>query len=63
VVRDDGTGFEPGDPHAGFGLIGMHERATFAGGSLAIVSSPDGTEIRFWVPAARRPAPETAPPD
>jgi signal transduction histidine kinase len=63
VIRDDGTGFEPGDPHAGFGLIGMHERATFAGGSLAIVSSPDGTEIRFWVPAARRPAPETAPPD
>jgi signal transduction histidine kinase len=63
VVRDDGTGFEPGDSHAGFGLIGMRERAAFAGGSLDVESSADGTEIRFSIPAARRPEAEQPPAD
>jgi signal transduction histidine kinase len=58
VVRDDGTGFDPGNSHAGFGLMGMRERVAFAGGSLGVASSADGTEIQFTLPAARRPESE-----
>ena len=57
-VRDDGRGIEPGvlagRGYAGhFGLIGMRERATLAGGTLAIWSDRDsGTEIELTVPAS-----------
>ncbi len=51
-VEDDGCGFEMGRPAAdGFGLIGMQERATMAGGTLRVVSSPgEGTTVRATVP-------------
>ena len=54
TVRDDGTGFDPAEMHAGFGLIGMRERVAFAGGSLAVESSADGTQVVFTLPATRR---------
>ncbi len=58
IVRDDGSGFDPAHPHDGFGLIGMRERVTQAGGTLAVETSPDGTVIRFTLPAVRRPEAE-----
>lgn len=51
VVRDDGVGFDMDKRGHGFGLIGMRERVTLAGGSLSIVSTPGaGTELRGRVP-------------
>jgi two-component system sensor histidine kinase UhpB len=56
-VRDDGSGFDPesGKRRAlageSFGLLGMQERATLAGGQLQISSAPgQGTEVRAWFP-------------
>ncbi len=56
-VRDDGRGFvppgedEPQPADAHLGLIGMRERATGAGGKLAIRSEPgSGTEVEAWFP-------------
>jgi signal transduction histidine kinase len=67
TFQDDGRGFEPPDDwvalgKAGhFGLLGIRERATHLGGDLEVISSPGrGTELRVWVPLARRPP--TAPP-
>ena len=58
TIADDGRGFEPsrateqGDGR-GFGLVGMRERATLAGGRLEIASTPGkGTSIVVRVPAA-----------
>ena len=42
AVRDDGSGFEPSAPRAGFGLTGMRERVEMLGGTLALESSPAG---------------------
>ena len=52
-VRDDGKGFEPSAPSAGFGLTGMRERVELMGGSLALESSPAGlgTLVRATLPA------------
>ena len=58
-VDDDGVGFLAAEVPAGrlradggFGLIGMRERLTAAGGSLAIESTPGhGTTIAASVPA------------
>ena len=55
VIDDDGRGFEVAgdgerDPH-GIGLLGMRERASLAGGTLEIASSPgDGTTVSVRVP-------------
>lgn len=47
TVSDDGAGFDPALPHAGFGLLGMEERVALAGGTLELDSSPGaGTTIR-----------------
>jgi len=54
-VRDDGRGFDPLDSAAGFGLIGMHERVSLAGGRLEIRSSSRGTTIFASMPTAREP--------
>jgi signal transduction histidine kinase/ligand-binding sensor domain-containing protein len=57
-VRDDGKGIDVavlnGGGRAGHhGLPGMHERASLAGGSLAVWSKPGaGTEIELTIPAA-----------
>jgi signal transduction histidine kinase len=57
IVRDDGVGFDPhatlaGEPSArSFGLLGMRERATAVGGTLAITSRPGtGTKITATLP-------------
>jgi two-component system sensor histidine kinase UhpB len=45
-IADDGAGFDPTLPSPGLGLTGMRERATLAGGRLAIDSAPGvGTTI------------------
>jgi signal transduction histidine kinase/ligand-binding sensor domain-containing protein len=57
-IRDDGKGIDPeilteGEREGHFGLHGMKERATIAGGKLAIWSEPGGgTEIEFTIPAS-----------
>ncbi|HEY1277850.1 MAG TPA: GAF domain-containing protein [Thermoleophilaceae bacterium] len=51
-VRDDGRGFDPERPDAGFGLIGMRERIALAGGRLSVESAPgQGTVVRAELPA------------
>jgi signal transduction histidine kinase len=54
-VRDDGRGFAPGVDHAGFGLIGMQERVTLAGGTLRVEAAPGaGTTLEAALPVRRR---------
>jgi signal transduction histidine kinase len=67
-VEDDGRGFDLPDTlqqGAGFGLMGMEERASYAGGSLAVVSRPGtGTRLRLVLPWVTPPGDgeaETAP--
>jgi signal transduction histidine kinase len=53
-VTDDGRGFEPAAPRAGgFGLKGMRERVTVAGGELELESSPSGTTVSAWLPLSQ----------
>jgi signal transduction histidine kinase len=54
AIRDDGNGFDPGAPSAGFGLTGMRERISLAGGRLDISSSEAGTTIRAALPLAHQ---------
>jgi PAS domain S-box-containing protein len=54
-VKDDGRGFELGDPaiKGGCGLAGMHERANLVSGSLEIRSARGlGTQVEFRVELA-----------
>jgi signal transduction histidine kinase len=52
-VRDDGTGFDTGASHDGFGLHGLRERAALLGGTVAVDSSPGaGTRVLVTVPRA-----------
>lgn len=54
-ISDRGRGFDPSVRTGGFGLIGMRERVTLAGGKLDIQSSPDaGTTIVAVLPARHR---------
>jgi signal transduction histidine kinase len=48
TVADDGAGFDPAAPTAGFGLAGMRRRVEEIGGALSIHSGPGGTtaEVR-----------------
>jgi PAS domain S-box-containing protein len=53
AIQDTGPGFSPSDVRfrGGLGLISMHERATLAGGTLHLTSSPGrGTSIEVHVP-------------
>jgi len=45
-VADDGAGFDPDAPSAGFGVMGMRERVELAGGTLAIERSGGWTHVR-----------------
>jgi len=57
IVEDDGIGFDVAEPAngAGFGLIGMHERATLVGATLEIESAPgQGTTILVRIAAPVR---------
>jgi signal transduction histidine kinase len=50
-VRDDGVGFDPASPAAGFGLVGMRERAELAHGSLDVEAAVgSGTIVRAHIP-------------
>ncbi len=63
-VRDDGKGFDPASPAAGFGIVGMRERVELASGTLDVQAAPGaGTLVRAHIPLDRReggPAPLTA---
>ena len=52
VVEDDGAGIDPAeDAGAGFGLLGMRERAARLGGTLTIESQPgEGTRVQAHIP-------------
>jgi signal transduction histidine kinase len=57
-VADQGEGFDPRVRTEGFGLTGMRERVTLAGGTLEIQSTPGkGTTIVASVPVRRRDEP------
>ena len=50
-VRDDGVGFDPASPAAGFGLVGMRERAELAQGSLDVETEVGaGTTVHVHIP-------------
>ena len=54
TVRDDGVGFNVDRLHTGLGLMGMRERAEFAGGRLDIESTAGaGTTVRAHFPLSR----------
>jgi signal transduction histidine kinase len=53
-VQDDGVGFDVSSLEGGFGLAGMQERATLAGGTLSFDSGKAGTLLRARLPM--RPA-------
>jgi signal transduction histidine kinase len=56
-VQDDGVGFDPQTTDRGFGLAGMQERVTLAGGTLSVESGEWGTLISARLPARiERPA-------
>jgi signal transduction histidine kinase len=64
VVADDGKGFDPESAERSFGLLGMEERVSLAGGQLEIESAPGrGTEVHAEVPQTKdRPAGRLARP-
>ncbi|MBA3281721.1 MAG: sensor histidine kinase [Acidimicrobiia bacterium] len=50
-VTDDGSGFDPADPTAGFGLRGMRERLATVHGRVQVESEPGhGTQVLVEVP-------------
>jgi signal transduction histidine kinase len=53
-VQDDGVGFDPMSATGGFGLAGMHERVSLAGGTLDISSDEQGTVVKASLPARGR---------
>ena len=53
TVRDTGTGFDPGGPHAGSGLAHIHDRVAELGGTLNIDSAPGrGAALIVRVPVS-----------
>jgi signal transduction histidine kinase len=60
-VADDGRGFDPAAPRAGFGLKGMRERVAVAGGELELDSSPSGTTVSAWLPLSETQTLRIAP--
>ena len=51
TVRDDGAGFDASARPAGFGLLGVRERAYLLGGTSTVTSAPGrGTEVEVTLP-------------
>ena len=42
AIADDGVGFDPSEPSAGFGLVGMAERVALVGGTLDVDAGQGG---------------------
>jgi signal transduction histidine kinase len=53
-VRDDGAGFDTEAVGSGFGLDGMRERVSLAGGTLSISSGEQGTLVTASLPTDAR---------
>ena len=53
AVEDDGCGFDLETVKRGFGMAGMHERVSLAGGMLSIRSGPEGSSLYASLPARR----------
>jgi signal transduction histidine kinase len=53
-VQDDGSGFDSETASHGFGLAGMRERVSLAGGTLSIDSNERGTLLRAHLPSRHR---------
>jgi len=62
-VTDDGSGFDVSRPTDGFGLVGMRERVSLAGGRFDLSSSPDGTTVAISLPATGTPLAGSPQPD
>jgi two-component system, NarL family, sensor histidine kinase DevS len=61
TVRDDGAGFDPEAPRAGFGITGMRERVGLCDGTLAFDSAPgEGTTVRATLRIGAAPAARVA---
>jgi signal transduction histidine kinase len=60
VIRDNGKGFDPDAPVSGFGLAGIRERVSLAGGRLEIASSDRGTAIVVALPTNGHQVRQTA---
>ncbi len=56
TIADDGRGFAPSARTEGFGLVGLRERATLAGGRLEVKSGSEGTQVRLELSAVLRDA-------
>ena len=55
TVTDNGEGFDPAAGNPGFGLQGLQERATLAGGTCTVTSGPNkGTRITISIPPKAR---------
>ena len=58
LISDDGVGFDPDAPNAGFGLLGMRERVAMAGGTIEIRSAPGrGASVEARLPTGDPGAP------
>ena len=56
-VEDDGQGFDPQEPRAGWGLLGMRERVNLVGGRVDVQSAPGkGTRVEIRIPRERQEA-------
>ncbi len=53
TVQDDGAGFDMQTTSQGFGLAGMQERMSLAGGRLTVGSGEQGTVVTARLPARR----------
>jgi signal transduction histidine kinase len=54
-VKDDGRGFDADSPTAGYGLMGMQERAEQIGATVTVISEIDSgtTVVAAWSPQTR----------
>ncbi|MEA2293457.1 MAG: hypothetical protein QOE86_1096 [Solirubrobacteraceae bacterium] len=55
-IGDDGHGFDPAQPSAGFGLLGMRERAALVGGEIRVATSSAGTTLHGSFPHTPAPS-------
>jgi signal transduction histidine kinase len=60
AIRDDGDGFNQSKATSGFGLAGMRERVTLAGGSFELTTSREGTTVAAVLPVRRASLKDTA---